>query len=120
MTRIICSENLSHKRKDEISAVADSTFYVFKEPNCLFLYGESLNLWLSIGGIIKGNIEIVRESNKVYYRGVISPSVFFGFIYNKTNIFDVTSVCFGYKIKIKVNISRYPTPHLEVAYRHLH
>ncbi len=119
MARIICSENLSHKRKDEISAVTDSTFYVFKEPNYLFLYGESLNLWLSIGGIIKGNnVEVVRESNKVYYRGVISPSVFFGFIYNKTNIFDVTSVCFGYKIKIKVNISRYPPPHL--ACRHLH
>ncbi|TNI12502.1 hypothetical protein [Aeromonas veronii] len=116
----MCSENISHKRKDEISAVADSTFYIFKEPESLFLYGESLNLWLSIGGIIKGNVEIIREDKKIYYRGVISPAVFFGFIYNKTNLFDVTSICFGYKVKVKVNEERKCATHLEQARGRLH
>ncbi|MCX7132120.1 hypothetical protein [Aeromonas sp.] len=118
MQKIIYGEALTHKRKNELSIITDSTFYIIKESNALFLYGESLNLWLSIGGIVKGDVEIVRENNKLYCRAVISPSVFFGFIYNETNVFDVTPVCFGYKIKLNGSGS-HSTP-LDDTYRHVH
>ena len=95
--------NLSLHRKVDISVVIDSTFYVFNEKGTLFIYGESLNLWLSIGGLIKGNVQVVWRKHTPYYQGVISSGVFFKFIYDQGKIFDVSPVRFGYKIRVKAN-----------------
>ncbi|EKP0261710.1 hypothetical protein JFQ93_003010 [Aeromonas sobria] len=94
---------LSLRRKNEISVVVDSTFYVFNENCSLYLYGKSLDLWLSIGGIVKGDIQIIWENNRPYYQGLLSTDVFFRFIYDQNRIFDVSDFIFGYKIKIKAS-----------------
>lgn len=92
--------NLTLSRRNNISVVVDNTFCIFNENSTLSLYGESLNLWLSIGGLIRGNVEIHFERGASFYRGTISPSVFFGFIYGREDIFQVTKYEFGYKVKI--------------------
>ncbi|OCA61871.1 hypothetical protein A9R10_11135 [Aeromonas piscicola] len=57
--------------------------------------------WLSIGGLIRGNIKIEAEKGVHYYKASISPSIFIKVILEKGEIFDVLHFDFGYKIKVK-------------------
>ncbi|MFQ1898586.1 hypothetical protein ACK36K_14760 [Aeromonas veronii] len=86
--------------KYRISVVNNNSFYIFKEEDGLFIHGESLEKWLSIGAMIKDNIIISRESGRQYLSAKISPTFLFSFIFDKPRLFEVTNVDFGYRIKV--------------------
>lgn len=91
----------SVSRKNDLSKVIDNSFFIFKESDSLYVYGESLTEWLSIGGLIQGSIKMKSEKGVHYYKARISPSIFIKVILEKGEIFDVLHFNFGYKIKVK-------------------
>lgn len=96
-----CKTELSLYRMNELSKVFDNSFLIFKEDYSLHIYGESLTKWLSIGGLIKGDVQITWEKGAFYYNAGISSVVFFRFILDQRKIFEVFDIGFGYKVEIK-------------------
>ncbi|VFB09618.1 Uncharacterised protein [Aeromonas salmonicida] len=96
----ITNENFHEKH--EMSNVIDNSLVIFKEEAGLYIYGESLSEWLSIGASISGDIQISLERGKVFFYAKISPTFFFTFIVDRPNIFKVDNLGHAYKIKIKI------------------
>ena len=86
--------------KYKLSEVKNNCFFIFKEEDGLFIYGESLEKWLAIGAMFKDNIRISRESGRQYLSAKIPPTFLFSFIFDKPKLFEVTNIDLGYSIKI--------------------
>ena len=86
--------------KNKMSEVSDNCFFIFKEIDGLFIYGESLEKWLSMGAILKEGVRIHNESERNYLSAKISPTFLYLFIFNKPKLFEINNVEFGYSVRI--------------------
>lgn len=94
-------EILEASERHKLSKVIGDTFIILKQDYSLLVCGESLTAWLSLGGLIRGDMRIMKNKGLTYYEATISSGVFFRFILDQTHIFEVTDVPYGYKVKIK-------------------
>ncbi len=94
------SNDISLLRKNDLSSVINNEFLIFKENSSLCLYGDSLTMWLSIGGVTRGDVQALVENGNVFYRGEIPILVFFKNVFNDKVMFDVVDMGFGYKVKV--------------------
>jgi hypothetical protein len=94
------SNDISLLSKNDLSSVINNEFLIFKENSSICLYGESLTLWLSIGGVTRGDVQILVQNGKVFYRGEIPLLVFVKNVFNDKVMFDVVDMGFGYKVKV--------------------
>ena len=94
---------LSAAVRHRMSTVTDSTFFVFEDIEnddvVLSIYGDSLTFWLSIGGVVKDSVTILSENKKVYLKGLISPSIFCKAVHERPDLFDISKVECGFRIR---------------------